>query len=149
MKTNADLYERDFFQWTQATAALIRAGKWNQIDPESVAEELESLGKEDRRELEDRIEALIVELLKWWAQPEDRCGKWASAIRRQRRDVMLILRDSPSLQGYLPACLAEAYPPAREKALEATRLYTLPEVCPFTPAQVLDTDFWPEAATLG
>jgi len=148
MTTNANLYEQDFFQWTQATAALIRAGKWHQIDPESVAEELESLGKEDRRELEDRIEALIVELLKWWAQPEERCGRWASAIIQQRDEVELILRDSPSLEADLPAWLVEAYPIAREKALEETRLYTLPEACPFTPAQILDMNFWPEGATL-
>lgn len=148
MSTNADLYEQDFFQWTQTTAALIRAGKWQDIDPESVAEELESLGKQDRREVERHLEALLVELLKWWAQPEERCGRWASAIRQQRYDVELILRDSPSLQAYLPACLMEAYPTAREKALEDTKLYILPEGCPFTPAQLLNTDFWPEAATL-
>ena len=148
MTTNAALYAQDFFQWTQTTAALIRAGKWQDIDPASVAEELESVGKQDRREVESHLEALLVELLKWWAQPEERCGRWAGAIRQRRHDVVLILRDSPSLQAYLPACLVEAYPTAREKALEDTRLYTLPEACPFTLAQLLDTDFWPEAATL-
>jgi hypothetical protein len=148
MTTNADLYAQDFFRWTETTAALIRAGKWQEIDPESVAEELESLGKRDRREVESRINALLVELLKWWAQPEERCGRWASAIRQQRYEVELVLGDSPSLQAQLPAWFTEAYPTAREKALEDTGLYTLPDTCPFTPAQILDTSFWPEGAIL-
>jgi hypothetical protein len=84
--------------------------------------------------VESRINALLVELLKWWAQPEERCGRWASAIRQQRYEVELVLRDSPSLQAQLPAWFTEAYPTAREKALEDTGLYTLPDTCPFTPA---------------
>ena len=148
MTTNADLYGQDFFEWTQITAALIRAGKWQEIDPESVAEELESIGKQDRREVKRYLKALLVELLKWWAQPEERCGRWASAIRQQRYEVELILRDSPSLQAQLPTWLTEAYPTAREQTLEDIRLYTLPEACPFTPAQVLDADHWPASPSL-
>ena len=45
MSTNAELYEQDFYAWTQATAALIRAGKWYDLAPEALAEEVESLGR--------------------------------------------------------------------------------------------------------
>lgn len=148
MTTNADLYAQDFFQWTQTTAALIRAGKWSEIDPESVADEIERLGKRDRREVRRRLRALVYDLLKWWAQPEGRCGRWRSTIRTRRDEVEMILRDSPSLHAHLATFLTETYPHAREKALTDTGLYTLPEACPFTPAQVLDSDYWPEGSSL-
>ena len=75
MRSNAELYEHDFFEWTHTTAALIRAGKWHDIDPERLAEELESLGQQDQREVESHLQALLYQLLKWWAQPEERCGR--------------------------------------------------------------------------
>ncbi len=148
MGTNTNLYERDFFQWTQTTAALIRQGKWSQIDPHALAEELESLGKRDLRELEDRLETLLYNLLTWWAQTEERCGRWANDISQQRYAMALSLRDSPSLHKRLNSTLADAYPSARQKALHHTELVTLPETCPFTMAQVLDEDFWPQDLTL-
>ena len=148
MTTNADLYAQDFFQWAQTTAALIRAGKWQDVDVNAIAEELESLGKQDRREVRRHLEALVCDLLKWWAQPAERSGRWRSTIRIQRHELELILRDSPSLQAQLSTFLTEEYPAAREKALADTKLYTLPEACLFTPAQVLDADYWPENPSL-
>ena len=65
MSTNAELYEEDFYAWTQTTAALIREGKWHDLDREAVAEEIESLGKSDWRELASRIAVLLRHLLKW------------------------------------------------------------------------------------
>jgi len=55
MSTNAELYEGDFFAWAQTTAALSRAGKWYDIAPEALAEEVESLGARDHRELRRRL----------------------------------------------------------------------------------------------
>ncbi len=69
MTTNAALYAQDFYTWTQTTAALIRAGKWADIDAESLAEEIESLGKSQQRELASRLDALLMHLLKWRYQP--------------------------------------------------------------------------------
>lgn len=148
MGTNVDLYEQDFFQWAQTTANLIRQGKWHEIDPKTLADELEDLGKRDQRELQDRIETLVYDLLKWWVQPEERCGKWSSAMIHQRYEVGLILRDSPSLQAQLQAILVERYSRAREKVLEDTGLFKLPKQCPFTSHQVLDDEFWPENSRL-
>ncbi|ETW98545.1 MAG: hypothetical protein ETSY1_18325 [Candidatus Entotheonella factor] len=148
MGTNTDLYEQDFFQWTQTTADLIRQGKWGQIDPRCLAEELEGLGKRDLRELEDRLSTLLYDLLKWWAQPEERCGRWASAISHQRYELELILRDSPSLQTQLSMILKEDYSTAQQKVRQDTGLFKLPEKCPFTLTQVLAKDFWPEGSAL-
>ena len=88
MKTPAPLYDQDFYAWTQQQAVLLRAkGVWRELDYGNLAEELESLGKRDRRELERRLEVLVMHLLKWCYQPErrERSRSWRSSIREQRR----------------------------------------------------------------
>ncbi len=148
MTTNAELYEQDFFQWTQTTAALIRAGKLQEIDPESVGEELESLGKRDKRELESRLEVLVRHLLKWRYQTDRpvRRQSWRSTIREQRRRLARLLAQSPSLRPALAEALPEEYTHARQRASDETRLRedTFPHVCPWTAEQLLEADFWPE-----
>jgi Domain of unknown function DUF29 len=151
MGLNSDLYEQDFFQWTQTTAALIRQGKWHEVDPESVAEELESLGKRDRRELASRLQVLVMHLLKWHYQPERRSEghSWRSTIRTQRLQLRLLLRDSPSLRPQVPPFVADVYPAARAEACDETGLpeTTFPQECPWTVEQMLDDDFWPAGIT--
>jgi len=100
VRRNADLYTRDFFQWTQTTATLLRQGKWHGVDPESVAEELESLGKRDRRELASRLQVLVMHLLTWHDQPARRVEghSWRSTIRMQRLQLRLLLRDHTGLR---------------------------------------------------
>ena len=148
MSTNAELYEQDFFAWTQATAALIRAGKWQAVDTESVAEEVESLGRSERNALESRLENLVLHLLKWRYQPDKRVrgSSWLRTIIEQRRRLSRLLNQSPSLRPTVPTVLAESYPYVRKRASLETRplLTTFPETCPWTAEQVLDDDFWPE-----
>jgi Domain of unknown function DUF29 len=149
LKTHAPLYDEDFYAWTQEQAALLRAKKWRELDYGNLAEELEALGKRDRRELEHRLEVLVMHLLKWHYQPErrDRSRGWRSTIREQRRRLTRLLRDSPSLRSEVPALLDDGYPHACGKALDETRLppETFPPTCPWTAVQVLDDAFWPEA----
>src|SRR5262245_15403138 len=99
MSTNSKLYSDDFYTWTQTTAALIRAGKWLDIDAESLAEEVESLGKSQQRELSSRLDVLLMHLLKWQYQPERRqIGQsWRSTIRTQRRELQRLLVQNPGL----------------------------------------------------
>src|SRR5215831_19219731 len=141
MSTNAELYEQDFFAWTQTTAALIRAGKWQAVDTESVAEEVESLGRSERHALESRLEKLVLHLLKRRYQPEKRVRghSWADTIREQRRRLSRLLDQSPSLR---PTVLTESYLYVRQRAQLQTRLpfATFPETCPWTAEQVLDDD---------
>src|SRR5262245_43239295 len=147
MGTNAELYKQDFFEWTQTTAALIRAGKWYDIAPEALAEEVESLGARDHRELRRRLQRLVTHLLKWQYQPTRRQTghSWRSTIQKQRQEITDRLEQSPSLRRTLPDALQARYTLAREHASAQTRLSlaTFPETCPWTPEQVLDTDFWP------
>jgi hypothetical protein len=151
MGHNSELYEQDFFQWTQTTAALIRQGKWHEVDAENVAEELESLGKRDRRELASRLQVLMMHLLKWHYQPERRLEghSWRSTIRTQRLQLRLLLRDSPSLRPQVPTFVAEVYPAARTEASDETGLpeTTFPQECPWVAEQILDDDFWPTGIT--
>jgi len=149
MSTNAELYEEDFYAWTQTTAALIRAGKWHDLDREAVAEEIESLGKRDWRELASRIAVLLRHLLKWRYQPErrQRGRSWRSTIWEQRSRLRRLLRQSPSLAPLVPLTLQEEYTEARQRASEETGLplATFPPACPWEVQEVLDVDFWPEA----
>jgi hypothetical protein len=148
MSTNADLYEQDFYAWTQTTADLIRAGKWHEIDQALLAEEVAGLGRDDRREIAQRVQRLLKELLLWWALPGERKGNWASAIIEERARLEDIVEDSPLLKAQLGEVVAEEYPWARCKARDQTTGHVFPEGCPFTAAQLLDLDFFPEGATL-
>lgn len=148
MHTNAKLYEQDFYAWTQETATLIAAGKWHEIDQALLAEEIAGLGSDDQREIARRVQRLLKELLLWWALPGERKGNWASAIIEERARLEDIVEDSPSLKAQLGKVLATEYRWARSKAQDQTRGYAFPEACPFTVAQVLDLDFFPESATL-
>jgi hypothetical protein len=148
MSTNAELYEQDFYAWTQTTAELIRAGKWYDLDREALAEEIESLGKSDWRELASRIAVLLRHLLKWRYQPgrRQRGRSWRSTIWEQRSRLRRLLRQSPSLAPLVPQPIQEEYAEARQRASEETGLplTIFPEACPWTAEQVLNADFWPE-----
>jgi hypothetical protein len=149
MSTNAELYAQDFYAWCLTTATLIRAGKWQDVDPEALAEEVESLGKSDWRELASRIAVLIRHLLKWRYQPErrQRGRSWRNTIWEQRSRLRRLLRQSPSLASLVPQTIQEEYAEARQRASDETGLplATFPETCPWQAQEVLDVDFWPEA----
>jgi hypothetical protein len=148
MGTNVELYEQDFFAWTQATAALIRQGKWHDIDADSVAEELESLGKSNRREFGNRLQVLLVHLLKWQIQPGRRVHShsWYDTIVEQRDQLHELLTDSPSLRPHMLALVTRRYRRARQKAVDEMQApeVTLPVECPWTVEQLLDEEFFPE-----
>ena len=148
MSTNAELYNQDFYAWTQTTAALIRSGKWHDLAPEALAGEVESLGARDHRELRRRRLHLVTHLLKWQYQPSGRQTgpSWRSTIRTQRDEIAALLEQSPSLRRTIPEALHVRYRRAREDASDQTGLplATFPEACAWTVEQVLDEDFFPE-----
>jgi hypothetical protein len=141
-------YDEDFYAWTQYQAALLRTEKWQDLDHINLAEELESLGNRDKRELESRLDVLMMHLLKWYYQPErrERGRSWRSTILEQRQRLARLLHYSPSLRTLLPTALTAGYPHARERAVAETHLpaMTFPETCPWTVEQLLDDGFWPE-----
>ena len=151
MSTHATLYDQDFYAWTQEQAALLREGAVQGLDLMNLAEEIESLGKSDRRALGSHLRNLVMHLLKWQYQPEWRLTghSWESSIQNARDEIALILDDSHSLVATGPALLARRYHVARQNAAAESRLplATFPATCPWTAAQVLDPDFWPEDIT--
>ena len=93
-----NLYEQDFNAWAYDTVNKLKSKKFSELDIESVIEEIEGLAARDKRELFSRMVILLTHLLKWQYQPSLRCGSWRSSIRTQRREINLILTDSPSLK---------------------------------------------------
>jgi hypothetical protein len=147
--TLAETYDQDFYAWAMKNAELLRTGRLVEIDAENIAEELESMGKSQKRALSSRLAVLLAHLLKWTAQKEQReryANSWRAAIREQRRRIDKLLQESPSLQPALSAAFAEAYPSAVDQAVAETNLPdgTFPEHCPFALEQALDTDYWPD-----
>jgi hypothetical protein len=138
-------HDEDFFLWTQRQATLIRAGQLESMDREHVAEEIESLGISDRRQLRNRLEVLMMHLLKWQFQPMHRSRSWRSTIRTQRRRIERVLEESPSLRREVAELSREEYPAAREAASAETgfALGTFPKSLPYAPEQILDNDFYP------
>jgi len=137
----------DFYAWTrqQAEALRRRAGKDadNEIDWENVAEEIEALGRSDRRQIRSRVEILLLHLLKWKYQPAHRSGRWRSSIVEARTRLNDLLDESPSLKNYPQECLEKAFTAAARRAQLETGLLQMPEDCPWTIEQVLDDDFLP------
>ena len=142
----ASLYDEDFAVWTAETARLLRAGRFDEIDIEHVAEEIEDMGKRDKRELLSRLTVLIVHLLKWKWQPEKRTRRWQSTLITERAELDGLLEDSPSLRRATGAAIVEVYPDALELVATETGLpaTAFPGECPFSPDQILHRDFLPE-----
>lgn len=141
--TNDNLYEQDFYLWIETISKQLKAGKFAEIDLANLIEEIESMGKSEKRELKSRLIVLLMHLLKWQYQPEKRSESWRSTITEQRICIELLLEDSPSLQPLLIEIFADCYEKARSKASEETgiKLNFLPKESPFTLAETLQDYF--------
>ena len=149
-ETNSDitvpkLYKTDFYAWTQEQVSLIRHQQWLQLDWQNLIEEIDSLGKQQRQELRNRLSVLMGHLLKWEYQSQHRSRSWLATIRVQRRDTLRLLKDSPSLKPYLEDALPEAYENGRDLAMGETDLpqQIFPLKCPYSLMEILDHCFYP------
>jgi hypothetical protein len=142
----ANLYDTDFYAWTQAQAALIRAAQVDKLDWDHLLEEIEDLAGNARRALQSALRIALLHLLKWRYRPERRSTSWIQSIDEHRARVDDITEESPSLKPQIPELFRRAYSQARRHAARQTRLplSTFPEACPWTLADVLDENFWPE-----
>ncbi|HAG84156.1 MAG TPA: DUF29 domain-containing protein [Cyanobacteria bacterium UBA12227] len=139
------LYDTDFYAWIQEQAKLLKNQEWNQLDLPNLIEEIESLGKQQRAELRNRLRVLIGHLLKWDYQSEKRSRSWLMTIRIQRRDTQELLEENPSLKPYLEETLQKIYESGRDLAVGETNLplKTFPENCPYTLAEIFRDGFYP------
>ncbi len=146
MPSNTTLYDSDFFAWAYEQAALLRAGRLTEADIENIAEEIESMGRSEKRELVSRLTVLFVHLLKWRHQPGLQGGSWRRTIEQQRLHLTEHLADNPSLRAKLGEAIASAYGHARIDAENETGLIrsSFPPSCPFSFDDAMNPDFWPE-----
>ncbi len=145
MSKNSGLYETDFYAWTIEQAKFLKDGVWDCLDISNLVEEIESLGKQQRQELRNRLGILLGHLLKWEFQPSHRSKSWLATIREQRRRVRDLLEESPSLKPYFPEVLEKAYQDGVDLAVRETSLNynDFPQECFYSLEQVLDSSFFP------
>jgi len=138
-----NLYEQDFYLWTQATAQKLKEGQFDRIDIPNLVEEIESMGRSEQRELKSRLIVLLMHLLKWEYQSDKRSQSWRSTITEQRICIEGLLEDSPSLQPFILEVFDDCYEKARLKAAEETgiKLKFFPIESPFTIEEVLKSSF--------
>ena len=142
---SSELYELDFYAWTQQQAKFLQEKKWSCLDITNLVEEIESLGRQERQELENRLGVLLAHLLKWEFQPDKRSRSWFATIREQRRRILRLLERNPSLQPYLSEALENAYQDALDLAVRETSVSykTFPQKRSYSLEQVLDFSFLP------
>jgi hypothetical protein len=137
-------YDRDFYTWTEEQAALIREGRFAEVDRKNVAEEIESLGRSEFSRLVSfysliQLHMLKWEMLKWEHQPNLRSRSWASSIELHRMHAAEALEDNPGLKSRVDEAVVRAYRAARLEAIRETGLSkkVFPETCPFTLDEML------------
>jgi Domain of unknown function DUF29 len=137
------LYETDFYAWTQEQAELLKLGELHALDIVNLVEEIESLGKQQKQELRNRLGVLIGHLLKWQYQQDFRSKSWRVTIREQRRRIKEHMLENPSLKSYLDRAILEAYQDGIDLVLKETPLdeEDLPKECPYAVEQIFDSAF--------
>ena len=141
-------YDTDVVAWSNEQAQLLRAGKFDQLDLEHLAEEIEDVGKSEQRELANRMSVLLAHLLKWAFQPELRASSdsWRLTIKEQRKRIVARLAKTPSLQRSLTDVdwLDDAWVDAVSLARKETGIVIFPEVCPWPMDDVLTEGWLPQ-----
>ena len=137
------LYETDFYRWTVEQSQFLALGQLHGLDLENLAEEIASLGRQERQELENRLGVLIGHLLKWQYQPNKRSRSWQVTISNQRRDIKKLLANNPSLKPYLDTAVQDGFLSGLGLVLSETKIKKklLPAECPYAIAQLFDVNF--------
>jgi hypothetical protein len=152
--SSSDLYERDYYAWLQDQVRALRERRVEEVDWENVAEEIEDLGKSERRGVSSHLATVMEHLLKLkYAHGlfrEYNARGWRVSVRSARRRIRKLLDESPSLRPQLQEMLADAYEDGRIEALREPGLTEdmLPKTSPWTLEEVMDDGFMPDL-TLG
>ena len=142
-------YQTDVIAWANEQAAFIRMGKFDQLDLEHIAEEIEDVGKSEKRELASRMAVLLTHLLKCEYQPERQGSSWQRTIKEQRNAIAICIKKTPSLRAELSDAewWSGVWSDAVAKASEETGLGDFPESCPWTIETILDPAWLPSLGT--
>jgi hypothetical protein len=134
-------YDKDFFKWTKTQASLLKKGHLDELDIDNLKEEIESLGRNDKKSLRSHVIVLLMHMLKQKYQPEGQgnSNSWDSSIQNATMEVKFLLKDSPSLKNELRKLYHEAYEASRERASFETQLplKTFPKECPWEMEEIL------------
>jgi hypothetical protein len=138
-------YENDIVAWANEQARLLRAGRFDLLDLEHLAEEIEDVGRSEQRELASRMAVLLAHLLKWQHQTERRGNSWQRTIKEQRRGIHYRLDETPSLKAKLNEVKwwEGVWADALLQAIQETGLDSFPEACPWTVSEILNPDWLP------
>jgi Domain of unknown function DUF29 len=142
---SSELYDQDFYQWIETTAKLLRDRNFSALDMDNLIEEIETMGRNEKRSLKSALEVLLMHLLKYKYQPEKRTNSWKSTIREQRNRLTEYLEESPSLKSYFQQVFTQSYHKSRALAADETGLSIkiFPKESPFTIEQIFDFDYLP------
>jgi hypothetical protein len=145
MTSRRSLHDNDFYAWSLEQAALLREGRVGEADLATIAEEIESMGKTEKRELVSRLTVLLLHLLKWERQPTGRSNSWRLSIANARDEIADLLDDNPSLKPIIDDVMTSAYRYARRKAAIETDMSeeAFPARCPWSFVRAMDEGFWP------
>jgi len=144
----SSLYETDYQLWLDQTVAQLQSHDFGNIDLENLIEEIESLGRSDKRAISSYLMRLCEHLLKikYWEAERKTCFRgWKLEVVNFRLQTQAILKDSPSLKNYLNDNFAIAYQNGRKLFLTASELNAelIPEAPEFTLKQTLDEEWLP------
>jgi hypothetical protein len=141
-------YNGDIIAWANEQARLLRAGQFDALDIEHIADEIEDVGKSEKSEFESRMAVLLAHLLKWQYQPERRGASWQKTIKEQRKGLTRRLTKTPSLKADLRDIdwWSEVWTDALDIATRETgRWYeAFPDACPWSFDQIMNPEFWPD-----
>ncbi|CCI27008.1 DUF29 domain-containing protein [Microcystis aeruginosa CS-1036] len=141
------LYEEDFVLWTEKTVELLKRKEFDLVDWENLIEEVECMGKSDRRAVESLLTQLLIHLLKlsyWESEKERNARHWLEEIANFRVQLERKV-DSPTLANHLRDTFETAYSDARKSLINARIVdkNVIPLESIFTLQQVLDGDWFP------
>jgi len=139
-------YDKDFYSWTQEQAELLKHGRFSELDIDNLIEEVETMGRTEKRELESRLTVLLLHLLKWKYQDVRQCRSWELSIIEQRLKFEETLEENPGLKSKLDDILKKAYRYAVIEASKETKISIkiFPELCPWELDKITDSEFYPD-----
>jgi hypothetical protein len=138
------LYETDYNQWVNETVQQLRERKFDGVDWDNLIEEIEDMGKSQKRALESFLTRLVEHLLKlsyWESEKERNSNHWKSEIVNFRYQIHKRLKESPSLRPELESIYAEIFPVAIRSV---SQLFPLPTDAYISLEKTLDNDWFPK-----
>lgn len=140
-----NLYEKDFYAWTQEQAKFIKERALDKLDLQHLFEEVESMGAKERSELKNRLSQLMMHLLKWKYQPSRQSRSWQNSIDDQREELQDLLSDNPSLKSKVDEYFVKSYKKAVRQVISEIGLddSLFPKECEWSITEILTDNFLP------